>query len=200
MTSERAHDADVPVQSLLREKQCHRDTILAKMISEMRGADLIVFRINSIRNIRNLMRVYFIRINENRNGDVEHMRAFCRYTRKRIEPTHGDVLNVHTEVSSCQAAPYTDNTPHTTHCTPTPAPTPHITTQHSTPQHQNTKRTSHVHSQHTHSQHTRTTISTHTHSTRHIHIHTPPSHHTCHTTHNAQTPHKNHTPTTDNQP
>ena len=27
---------------------------------------------------------------------VEHMRAFCRYTRK-AEPSHGDVLNLHTE-------------------------------------------------------------------------------------------------------
>ena len=25
-----------------------------------------------------------------------HMRAFCRYTRKRFEPTHGCVLNTHT--------------------------------------------------------------------------------------------------------
>ena len=30
------------------------------------------------------------------NAHVEHMRAFCRYTRKRFEPTHGDVLNLHT--------------------------------------------------------------------------------------------------------
>ena len=27
-----------------------------------------------------------------------YMRAFCRYTRKRFEPTHGDVLNLHTGV------------------------------------------------------------------------------------------------------
>ena len=26
-----------------------------------------------------------------------NMRAFCRYTRKRFEPTHRDVLNLHTE-------------------------------------------------------------------------------------------------------
>ena len=32
-------------------------TICAEMITEMRGADLIVFRNNLIRNIRNLMRV-----------------------------------------------------------------------------------------------------------------------------------------------
>ena len=27
----------------------------------------------------------------------EHMRAFCPHTRKRFEPTHGDVWNLHTE-------------------------------------------------------------------------------------------------------
>ena len=27
---------------------------------------------------------------------VFNMRAFCQYTRKRFEPTHGDVLNLHT--------------------------------------------------------------------------------------------------------
>ena len=27
---------------------------------------------------------------------VEHMRAFCTYTRRPFEPTHGDVLNLHT--------------------------------------------------------------------------------------------------------
>ena len=37
-------------------KQC---TIRADMITEMRGADLIVFEVIKIRNIRNLMRVYF---------------------------------------------------------------------------------------------------------------------------------------------
>ena len=31
---------------------------------------------------------------------VEHMRAFRRYTRKRFEPTHGDVLNQHTGSAS----------------------------------------------------------------------------------------------------
>ena len=28
---------------------------------------------------------------------LKHMCAWCRYTRRRLEPTHGDVLNVHTE-------------------------------------------------------------------------------------------------------
>ena len=53
-----------------------------------------------------------------KRAHVEHMRAFCWYTRKRFEPTHGDVLNLHTEgFSACQAAPHTDNTqtPLTTH-------------------------------------------------------------------------------------
>ena len=31
-----------------------------------------------------------------KRAHVEHMRAFCRHTRKRFEPTHGDVLNPHT--------------------------------------------------------------------------------------------------------
>ena len=37
---------------------------------------------------------------QNRDIDhfVEHMRAFCRHTRKRLEPTHGDVSNLHTGV------------------------------------------------------------------------------------------------------
>ena len=32
-----------------------------------------------------------------KRAQVLNMRAFCRYTRKRLEPTHGDVLNLHTE-------------------------------------------------------------------------------------------------------
>ena len=31
------------------------------------------------------------------------MRAFCQHTRKRFEPTHGDVLNLHTERSEKEA-------------------------------------------------------------------------------------------------
>ena len=31
-----------------------------------------------------------------KRAHVEHMRAFCLYTRRRFEPTHGDVLNLHT--------------------------------------------------------------------------------------------------------
>ena len=31
---------------------------------------------------------------------VEHMRAFCRFTRRRFEPTQEDVLNLHTECLS----------------------------------------------------------------------------------------------------
>ena len=92
--------------------------------------------------------------------------------------------------------PHTPHTPHT-HCTPTPAPTSHITTQHNTPQHQNTKRTSHTHTHthtlsahipHTLSAHTTHTLSTHTHNhfnshAQHTtrHIHTLLSHDTTHT-------------------
>ena len=49
---------------------------------------------------------------------VEHMRAFCQYTRRRFERTHGDVLNLHTgSFSACQAALHTQHTPrtHNTH-------------------------------------------------------------------------------------
>ena len=111
-----------------------------------------------------------------------NMRAFCRYTHKRFEPTHGDVLNLHTFFFRAPRR----TTHHTLRTNTSTNTTDNDTAQHSTPQHQNTKRTSHTHSQHMHhSQHTRTTISTHTHNTRHVHIHThtPPSHHTYHTPH-----------------
>ena len=103
---------------------------------------------------------------------VQHMRAFCRYTRSRFEPTHGDVLNTHGRFSACQAAPHTTHTHHTAHTTHTTHTTPHThthhrhhtphiahqhstntthndTAQHSTSKHQNTKRTSHTLSVHT---------------------------------------------------
>ena len=32
-----------------------------------------------------------------KRAHVEHTRAFCRHTRMRFEPTHGDVLSIHTE-------------------------------------------------------------------------------------------------------
>ena len=55
--------------------------------------------------------------------------------------THGDVLNLHTEVfSACQAAPHT--TPHTQHNT-TQHNTPHNTTQHNTTQHNTTQHNTH---------------------------------------------------------
>ena len=108
-----------------------------------------------------------------KRAHVEHMRAFCRHTRKRFEPTHGDVLFLHTKgLSACQAAPHT---PHTTHTT----------------KHHNTK-TQNAHPTHTLSTHTHSTLSTHTHNhfnthaqhtTRHMHIRTPPSYHTYHTLH-----------------
>ena len=43
--------------ALGRGCQISKDTIWAEMITEMRGASLIVFRMDLIRNIRNLMRV-----------------------------------------------------------------------------------------------------------------------------------------------
>ena len=40
-----------------------------------------------------------------KRAHVEHMRALCRHTRKRFEPTHGDVLNSPTPVHTCKRSP-----------------------------------------------------------------------------------------------
>ena len=108
-----------------------------------------------------------------KRAHVFNMRAFCRYTRKRFEPTHGDVLNLHTGFFLRAEPRHTHHTPtHTTYHTPTHTPR----TQTHTPRTQthtprtHTPQNTQTH-QHTHSQHTRTTISTHTQTTRHIHIH-----------------------------
>ena len=110
------------------------------------------------------------------------MRAFCWYSRRRYEPTHGFFFFPRDK--PCHTTQHTTNATHnqtlTTqhnapHCTPAPAPTPHITT----PQH--TQGTSHSHSQHihhTHSQHTQNHFNTHTTHERHTHTRTHP-----HTTH-----------------
>ena len=60
--------------------------------------------------------------------------AFCRYTRRRLEPTHGGF-------SACQAALHTDNTHHTTTQLNNNTTIHHNTTH--------TKRTSHTLSAHT---------------------------------------------------
>ena len=60
-----------------------------------------------------------------------NMCAWCRYTRRRFEPSHGHVLSGHTEFSLC----------HTTHTTPHTTPT-HTTTQDTT-QNNNTTTTPH---------------------------------------------------------
>ena len=80
------------------------------------------------------------------------MHAFCRYTRRRFERTHGDVLNLHTG-GFPRAKPRYTQTTHTPH-THTPH-TPHRTHQH-TP-HQTPPRTKHTpHCTHTSPlQHTR---------------------------------------------
>ena len=91
-------------------------------------------------------------------------RAFSRYTRRRLERTHGGVLNLHTEGwSARQAAPYHTKQHKTTHHTP---PTEH-THQHHT--HTNTTHTTHhtPHQQHTH-QH-----NTHHHNHHNHHNHRP---------------------------
>ena len=78
----------------------------------------------------------------------------CGNTCARGAGTHGDVLNLHTEVfSACQAAPHT--TPHTQHNT-------HTHTTHNT----------HTHT-HTHTTHTHTT-----HNTQHTTPHNTTQHHT----------------------
>ena len=118
-----------------------------------------------------------------------HMRAFCQYTRRRFEPTHGGVLNVHTWVFQLVTAHTTPHrtTPH--HTTHTPH-TPHTThTTHHTHHTQHNTKTQNAHPTHTytlsthptHTLNTRTTISTHTHNhfnthaqhTTYTHTHTP---------------------------
>ena len=37
-----------------------------------------------------------IRVYQQKRPHVFNMRAFCQYTRKRFEPSHGDVFNLHT--------------------------------------------------------------------------------------------------------
>ena len=81
-----------------------------------------------------------------------------RYTRRRLERTHGRVLNLHTErFSACQAAPHTPPTAHTT-----PQQNVHTTT----PKHK-------THIPHTPSTyttaHTNTSTNTHTLHTHHTH-------------------------------
>ena len=43
------------------------------------------------------------------------MRAFCWYSRRRFEPTHEDVLNLHTGNFPRAKPPHTTHTPHRTH-------------------------------------------------------------------------------------
>ena len=99
---------------------------------------------------------------------VLDMRAFSRYTRRRLERTHGGVLNLHTEgFSACQ--------PHHTK--------QHNTTQNTTPP---TKHTSHAHNHvNTHTHHTYTYTYTYTYTHVHIYVHThvhTTNRHTTHTT------------------
>ena len=101
----------------------------------------------------------------------KHMRASCRYTRRRFESTHGGVLDMST--GGFFRAP-SHATPHTLTHTHTP------TTTH-TPQHH----THTTHQQpHTHHNTTRTP-----HTNNHTHTTTPHAHHTPTTTHTHTTPH-----------
>ena len=135
---------------------------------------------------------------------VFSMRAFCRYTRRRFEPTHGDVWNLHTGCSACQAAPHTTHTTHRTQNTPrthiidnahhtlhtnTSTNTSTNTTHNDTAQHTTTPK------QKTHIPHTLSTYTT-PYTPTHTPTHTPTdTQHTRH--HHAQsthTPHCTHTP------
>ena len=125
-----------------------------------------------------------------RRPHVEHMRASCRYTRRRFESTHGGVLDMstggffrapsratlHTFTHTHQTT-HTHTTPNTKHNhTPTTTHTHHTTrTPHHTPQtHTRTTNTTTCSRQHANTTQHHTTTCTHT-------------HHTYHTTHN--TPH-----------
>ena len=92
----------------------------------------------------------------------QHVCAWCRYTKKRFERTHGDVWNLHTGVSACQAASHTDTTtPHTP--TTRQDKTRHDTTRHDTTRHDTTR-------------HHNRTMHTHTHTPHQHCTHTPPPH------------------------
>ena len=115
---------------------------------------------------------------------VEHMRAFCRHTRMRFEPTHGGFFRVpsrathHTEhIADTTHNPThtpTDTTHHTSHTNTTHNDT-HTTIHHNTknahPTHTlstNTTNTLNAHAQHTTDIHIQIQIHIHI----HIHIHT----------------------------
>ena len=66
-----------------------------------------------------------------KRAHVFNMRAFCRYTRRRLERKHGDVFSIHTGgFSACQAAPQTPHTAHHRHHTHHAHRAPHIAHQH----------------------------------------------------------------------
>ena len=104
-----------------------------------------------------------------------NMRAFCRHTRKRFEPTHGDVLTLHTGFLPPRHTHHTHHTPHTTDTTQhTTQHTQHTQQYTTAPKHKNVHPT---HTLNTHAQpfqHTRTT-----HDTT-IHIHTTHTHECSH--------------------
>ena len=123
---------------------------------------------------------------------VEHMRACCRYTRRRPDRTHGGVLNCtdrggfpraklqHTKTPTHHHTTRTHTTPHvhapqhqtTTAPTLTPTHSTTCTTHHTTATH-----TTHMH---THTSHSHNHLNTHAHHTR-----TP--HHTKNATHHTTT-------------
>ena len=122
-----------------------------------------------------------------KRAHVFNMRTFCRHTRKRFEPTHGDILNLHTGFFRVPSRA-THATHTTTHHTPqTQLNTQAKTTHNDTAQHTTTSKHK-TPTPHTLSAHTPHTLSTH-HTTRHITPHMSHTTHTKHTHHIAHTPH-----------
>ena len=118
------------------------------------------------------------------SAHVQHIRASSRYARRRLERTHGGVLNLHTEgFSACQAA-HTHTNQHNT--------TPHHTPPTEDTQHNNTTTHNNTHNTTTHNtiQHHITCAQPCQHT--HIHIHTYNTHTTQLNTTTHTTPHNTH--------
>ena len=104
---------------------------------------------------------------------------------KRLEPTHGDVLNLHTVFFFSRSKPrHTHTTHHTPQTQPNTHNTPHTQQYTTTPKHK-------THFPHTHSQHIHHTHSQHTHA-QHFNTHAQHTTHTQTHTHTTLTPHISH--------
>ena len=109
------------------------------------------------------------------------------HTRRRFEPTHGDVLSVPSRAT--QTTHTTDTTHHTLHTNTSTNTTHNDTAQHTTtPKHK-------THIPHTLSAHTPHRTHQHTHTNTHISTHTTLHAHITTTTHTLHTLHTHHTHT-----